>query len=254
MKCIAANPVDEIQIIVPRAEVPVLRIDQTEALLRAGEAFKNSASVVPYLAIGLYAGLRPTEAELLCWERIDFAAKQIKVLGSTSKTRETRYVHMEETLIAWLLAYRKRSGLIIGSNLDKDLKAVKAKAGFGSGEGREPWAPDVMRHSYASHWLPIYKDRAHLAEEMGNSVEVIRKNYRRAIPEEIARKYWALRPGRGPGKVVRLPAAAQNCRESLLFFEPRLAIFLALNNDEGYGEGPLTDRSLHQCSGSDSLE
>jgi hypothetical protein len=51
-----------------------------------------------------------------------------------------------------------------------------------------------MRHSFGSYWLAIHADRPHLAELMGNSVDVIKKHYRRAIPRTEAEKFWQIRP------------------------------------------------------------
>ena len=42
--------------------------------------------------------------------------------------------------------------------------------------------------------LPIHQNRAALAELMGNSVSVIKTNYRRAIPARVAKEFWAIRP------------------------------------------------------------
>jgi integrase len=184
-KWISMNPADGIKVPLKRHRIEILEVDQAETLLRSGERFERPQNVVPYLLVSLFAGLRPGEAEQLTWEQIHFETSEIEVLGATSKTREERFVHMEPALIEWLLPYRKVGGPIVGSNFAKDIKQVRRFAGFGTDKNTAAcsWPKDVLRHTYASYWLPIHKDRAHLAELMGNSLAVIKACYKRAIPE-----------------------------------------------------------------------
>jgi integrase len=58
------------------------------------------------------------------------------------------------------------------------------------------WPPDVLRHSYASHWLPAYKNEHDLAQQMGNSPSVIHRHYRGLVTESEAKRYWAISPER----------------------------------------------------------
>jgi hypothetical protein len=141
-------------------------------------------------------------------ERIHFDTKQIEVLGETSKTRETRFVQMESRLIEWLLPFRKARGSIVGLEFVDTLRAVKRAAGsiFGEDESN-PWVKDVLRHCYGSYWLAVHKDRAHLAELMGTSLDMIRSHYKRAIPETIAKDFWKLSPAaKKPGKIISIAA------------------------------------------------
>jgi hypothetical protein len=36
----------------------------------------------------------------------------------------------------------------------------------------------------------VHKDRAHLAELMGTSLDMIKSHYKRAIPETVAYEFW----------------------------------------------------------------
>jgi integrase len=144
------NPADEIKVPVKRHRIEILAIGQAETLLRTGERFERPQSVVPYLLVSLFAGLRPGEAEQLTWEKIHFGTEEIEVLGATSKTREERFVHMEPTLIELLLPYRKAGGPIVGSNFTKDFKQVRRSAGFDTDENACRRPKDVLRHTYAS--------------------------------------------------------------------------------------------------------
>jgi len=194
-KWISANATENIKIRVKNGDVKILSVDEISRLLLALSGGKNAPSVAPFILVQLFGGLRPFEAERLGWERIHFETGQIEVLGETSKTRETRFVQMEQTLIEWLLPYRKTSGSIKGPDFADTLKAVKRKAGFTFGANKtRPWPKDVLRHCYGSYWLAVHKDRAHLAELMGSSLAMIKAHYKRAIPEMIAGDFWKLSP------------------------------------------------------------
>jgi integrase len=181
-------------------DVEILAVDAAEKLLRTAVTSSHAASVIPYLCVSLFAGLRPGEAQQLKWEHVHFATAQIEVLKSSSKTKETRFVTLDPLLAQWLLPYRKAHGKIVGTNFTKDWKVVRQTAGYD--EQSKPWPIDILRHTFGSYWLPIHQDRARLAEEMGNSVDVIKKFYKRAIPRQKAEAFWKLGPMFTPARIV----------------------------------------------------
>jgi integrase len=226
-KWISSNSASEIKVKVPQYEVEILTVQQAKELLRSAEASDQPEDVVPYIALSLFAGLRPGEAQQLSWERINFNTKQIEVTASTSKTRETRFVRIEQTLAHWLLRYRKKNGPIAGTNFAKLFRAIKAAAGFGTGtDALYSWHKDVLRHCFGSYWLPLYGDRARLAEEMGNSITVIKTHYRRAIPRQMAAPFWQLRPN---ARTLHKPVSPASDTAKIVAF-PTQSPSLAGNN------------------------
>src|SRR5271166_44271 len=207
-KWISTNPTENIKVRVKNGDVKTLSVDQIKRLLSAVQKSADSQSIGPFFLVQLFAGLRPFEASRLNWNKIHFETQQLEILGETSKTRETRFVAMTPTLIEWLLPYRKAEGSIIGADFVRTLKGVKRKAGFTFGKNKtNPWPKDVLRHCYGSYWLAVHKDRAHLAELMGTSLEMIKQHYRRAIPETIAHEFWKLSPTiRKAGKIISIAA------------------------------------------------
>ena len=191
---ITQNPCSAIAIKVRRTDTRILSVADTRRLLEAAETSPYAQYVVPYAAVALFAGLRPGEAEQLDWKNIDFPTATIEVLGHTSKTRDTRFVRMEPTLVEWLKPFRKSSGRVVGDNFRKEWESVKRAVGYDPAQEETRWVTDILRHTYASYWLGIHQNRAHLAELMGNSVEVIKRHYRRPIAEADARCFWALTP------------------------------------------------------------
>lgn len=220
-KWITLNPTENIKVRVKNGEVKVLSVEEAARLLSAAQACEHPASVIPFLVVQLFGGLRPFEAERLHWERIHFKTRQIEVLGSTSKTRETRFVQMESLLVEWLLPFCKRKGSIRGPEFINTLQAVKREAGFTFGDDdSNPWPKDVLRHCFGSYWLAVHKDRAHLAELMGTSLPMIKTHYKRAIPRGVAQRFWKLAPVLvEPGKVIPVPATAWSKQEPDLTFD-----------------------------------
>jgi hypothetical protein len=83
-KWITVNPTENIKVRVPKnGDVKILTVSQTRQLLNAALTCEHPASVIPYLVVQLFAGLRPTEAAKLRWERIHFDTKQIEVSSET---------------------------------------------------------------------------------------------------------------------------------------------------------------------------
>jgi integrase len=212
-KWITSNPTENIKRVrVPNGEVKILTVPEVRQLLAAAQSCELPASVLPYLCVQLFGGLRPFEAAGLRWERVHFETRQIEVLGATSKTRETRFVEMEPLLATWLLPFRAQTGAITGPFFTETLRAVKVSAGFTFGaDHTRPWPTDVLRHCYGSYWLAVHKNRAHLAELMGNSLEMIKAHYRRAIPQPVAEEFWKLEPmPEAPGKIIRIEMEMDN--------------------------------------------
>jgi integrase len=104
-KWIAANPLENLRLERVKArEVTIFSIDEVQRLIGAAVASDYPASVIPYLAVQLFAGLRPFEAQRLRWEFVHFETGQLEVKAATSKTRETRFVPLEPLLAEALMS------------------------------------------------------------------------------------------------------------------------------------------------------
>ena len=147
--------------------------------------------MVPYLVLGLFAGLRPEEAQKMKWEWIaafdeEKKTAQVKVPAKISKISESRYADLSEAGWNLIKPYIKQSGPIGWSR--RAFRRIRDKAGFAGLE----WPADCIRHTYASNWLAVHKERSHLAEIMGNSPAIIRRHYKRAIPIKDAETYFEI--------------------------------------------------------------
>lgn len=193
-------------------EVPVFTVEEAEALLRHAENGEDEKLhlLIPYLAIGLFAGLRPDELAELTWDDVWKTPGHIEVRPRphARPSGRARFIKIQPNLAAWLAPYRKCTERVLpsASTVARLRRILRAKI------GHDEWPQDVMRHSFGSYRLAITKNKPALAEEMDNSVAVIDLHYRRPIPQPTARRYWAIRPR---GSTRKEGKAAHRCRSFL---------------------------------------
>jgi integrase len=175
----------------PSTEVSVLSVEDARCLLE-----KSSPEMLPYWAIGLFAGLRPSEIRHLQWTDVDFDDAHITV--RSTKTNRKRFVQMQPSLIAWLSRYRKHKGAVV-SLIDFRRRSEEDRAVAGL---LDRWPVNAMRHSFGSYWLAEFKDVNKLALEMGNSPTVIERHYKRAMKAKEAHRYWEIMPSGDAAKKI----------------------------------------------------
>jgi len=199
----AENPLKDIEIEVLEKDVEILEVSQALKLMRKCESHFPDLTV--YHAVCLFGGLRPTEAKLLKWENVHMSERQITVYADTSKTKETRNVKIEDTLFQWLQSFTgERKGFIVKQKGYRTaLEKLRGSLGYrlkkhNSKDWLNPdgpcWIDDVLRHSYASYWLPKYNDRGHLAEQMGNSIKMIKDHYKKIVKASDVELFWNILP------------------------------------------------------------
>jgi integrase len=153
-----------------------------------------------YFAIGAFTGLRSAELIRLEWEDVNFARGYIQVGKSKAKTATRRLVPIQPNLEMWLAPYRAKSGLIFVSEHAADRAIAQAKAA-----GIE-WPNNVLRHSYATYRLAHCQDAARVALEMGNSPQMLFRNYRELADEQDAAAWFGIAPELA-GNVVAIKRA-----------------------------------------------
>jgi len=193
------NPCNGIKIHLQDKDVEIFTPKQAKKLMRLCEG--KFPDLIVYHAIALFAGLRPDECKLLTWENIHLEERTITVLTGTTKVKETRNVHIEDNLLTWLQTYRPKNGgkgfITPQERFRKETLALHVAAGFkGMGENLDApeWVTDILRHSFGSYWLGKHKNRNQLAEEMGNSLAMIKKHYRKVVSKTDIEAFWAILP------------------------------------------------------------
>ena len=175
----------------------ILTIEQTALLLESA-----SPEILPYIAIGAFAGLRASEIERLDWRDIDFDENEIAI-NSEGKTGE-RHVDMLPNLREWLMPLRKLSGKVTPENFRRHFDSARVAARI------VPWPNNALRHSFGSYHLKHFHNDAHTRLQMGHwrDSTVLFAHYRRAVKRRNAEAYWTIRPAKASKKIVQLVAHA----------------------------------------------
>jgi integrase len=195
---VTENPVADVERAKEReAEIEILSVGQVARLLESA-----SSDMLPFWAIGAFAGLRRAEIERLTWSEVDFDADVIEVKASKSKTASRRLVTIQPNLRAWLAPYRTRIGRVCPVNLKRKINDDRERAGLRAG-----WPQNALRHSFGSYYLAQFNDAAKLALEMGNSPVTIFRHYRQLVKPKQAERYWKIAPVAAAKKVVQFAAS-----------------------------------------------
>ena len=164
--------------------VEVLTPDQTRRLLENADA-----DMVPYVAIGAFAGLRPAELQRLEWSDVHLDRDFIEVSAAKSKTASRRLVTILPNLKAWLKPVAYFEGPITPPNPRVKFHAALKRAGI------EGWPSNALRHGFASYHLAMFHDAAALALQMGHTTtKMLFAHYREVVPPAAAENYWKISP------------------------------------------------------------
>jgi site-specific recombinase XerD len=154
--------------------------EQARKLLKT--AYNNDVGLAPYLALGLFAGVRPLEIERL--QRSDIKQHHIEVSAAKSKTRKRRLITLSDNLRKWL----RVEGDLAPKNRRKRLSRILEVAELN-------WSPDIMRHSFASYHLALHESADKTALEMGHrDTQMLFRHYREIVTKGEAVEYWQTYP------------------------------------------------------------
>jgi integrase len=182
------------------SEAPgILSVNEAAHLLEAA-----TPDVLPYLAIGLFAGLRRAELDRLDWSEIDFENDLIQVTAQKSKTAQRRFVTMRPNLRQWLLPLRKHKGNVTPHRFEFRRSFNQARSAAGILE----WPDNALRHSFASYHLTHFKNAASTALELGHhDSRVTFAHYRELVKPKEGERYWNIKPAKAEKKIVQLGVA-----------------------------------------------
>jgi integrase len=213
----STNPLNNVEIEVPTKDVVIMTVQQAQAVMKTCE--EKFPDLTVYFAVGLFGGLRPDEAKLLTWEKIDMEEKEITVLSVTSKVKETRTVKIEDTLLKWLKCSKgDRNGHIVRQRgfrtATEDVRIALGYRLRKQNKDGPRWVSDILRHSYASYWLPIHRDRGRLAEQMGTSIKMIKDFYKATVKASDAAAFWNIVPQESKDEDEEIAQAALRMLET----------------------------------------
>jgi integrase len=176
--------------------VGILSVQQTARLLESA-----APQLVPFIAIGAFAGLRRAELERLDWREIDLQSGLIEVTASNAKSARRRLVKIQPNLAQWLQPHAQLSGSVTPPGYVKLLSAAREAAGI------TDWPSNALRHSFASYHLARFSDAAALALELGHTnTALVFAHYRQLVKPKDAERYWKIAPAVSAEKVVQFAA------------------------------------------------
>jgi integrase len=144
--------------------------------------------MIPFLAIGAFAGVRHWEMKRLDWKEVGMAERFIEIKKSKAKTKGRRLVPLPDNLYQWLLPHAKPSGPVCTySNMSEEVMYMARKLGI-------EWRHNALRHSFISYRVALTQNVNQVALEAGNSPSIIFSNYREVVRPADAQKWFAIVP------------------------------------------------------------
>lgn len=143
------------------------------------------------LGVMLWAGVRPAEAQRLCWEDINWEEGILLLPARHSKTGGARCITLQPVLKRWLVQVckgKQLTGPLCPKGWNYRWQQLRHEAGIAE------WQQDVLRHTFASYHLKHFRDLAQLQLEMGHSsLNLLRTRYlnMRGITKQQARLFWS---------------------------------------------------------------
>ena len=224
-------------------EPSVLAVHDCRRLLSAAQEY-NQGVLLPYVAISLFAGLRPAEVARLTWDRIDLEEKTITLDGSMAKTRQRRIVKLSDNALDWLTPMAIKKPAFVPAAFARHFGRVKKAAGYGNEKAEQekreaaaakkkasktaepvapakktdktekaeklrPWVQDYMRHTAVSMFLATNKHEGEAATWAGNSPNILHKHYKGLVKEADAKEFWAITPKTVKSPITKLPTTAK---------------------------------------------
>jgi integrase len=159
-------------------EVAVFSPAEVRTILQAAKP-----TMVPFLAVCAFAGLRSAEASRLDWSEI--GTDHIDVKAIKAKTRQRRLVPILPVLAGWLAPHRQPSGPICPFlKVDDQIGKLARTAGV-------KWKRNGLRHSFGTYRMAIVQNEQQVALEMGNTPGMVFAHYRAIATREMAEQWFA---------------------------------------------------------------
>jgi integrase len=188
----AGNPAAGIAVVrIRKSRTEIYTPEQAAALLMHARELRNGR-MLPYVVLGLFAGIRPEELLRLRWA--DVRPDYILVGPDVAKIQgRERHVEVNPTLAAWLSVCRRDLGPVYPHapmTLRRDRDELVGRSGV-------TWLQDGMRHSYGSYLYASTKDISRVMANLGHTrPETFSRHYQANVSPARSEQYWALAPER----------------------------------------------------------
>lgn len=171
-----------------RGTPQILTLAQSEQVMRWTMGHKPS--MLAYLALALFSGVRPEELEVLPWGAVDLRALHVIVSAEASKVSRRRICPIPPNAAKWLAVAQKTGAHlpVSQSSRKRFLKELREPLGF------KHWPQDVLRHTAASYMLAKVQDAGKVALWLGNSPKILMTHYAQLVESRDARSFWKINP------------------------------------------------------------
>ncbi len=187
-----------------------------DVLAHVGDAWR------PFVALGAFAGMRRAEIERLDWSDVRWDERLIHVRQEVAKSTrrkagDERFIPMRDQLLVWLAPWRDRASgpVCTRKRFEDELARLRIKVIADDADPanqrtvvRVAWPKNALRHTYGSCRTSETKNMPQVANEMGNSVAEVRRDYLNPRTErEVAAWASLLPPGTNVEGVIPFRAA-----------------------------------------------
>ena len=188
-------------------EIGIYTPEQLEILLSRIEP-----RLVPFVAIGAFAGLRSAEIVRLEWKEVRFDQDFIEIKAAKAKTASRRLVPILPSLKAWLNPLCKETGKVLAGVSDEFALAKQfrnAVSVIRDDDGKQlvKIVHNGLRHSFITYRMAILKNAAEVALEARNSPRMIFEHYRELTTAKQATAWFSTLPDPARSGFLTTPVA-----------------------------------------------
>jgi integrase len=175
-----------------RGSAPAITSKQAAELMAHVETVHGGA-LVPFFALCLFAGIRPS-GEISKLSAADVSAENASIIiePRVSKVNMRRLLTIQPNLAAWLEAYPLDKFPIIPPKMKNFRgKLTRIRKEF-------KLAHDVLRHTFISMHVAKFRSMGDTALQAGNSEAIIRRHYLNVTTQQEANAFFNIAPRKKP--------------------------------------------------------
>jgi integrase len=172
-----------------RGEVTIYTPEEMGKVMKAARGWE-----IPFMAISGFGTIRHSELKRLDWAQVelsDVASEsfiEILPMEGTKSDQRRRLIPVCDNLKVWLRTCQKQGGKVVPVEDSTTLIArIVKRAGV-------EFKKNALRHSAISYRVAQTGDVPRVADESGNSVQVIRTNYLRRVKPAVAQDWFSILP------------------------------------------------------------
>lgn len=164
--------------------------------------WRDRETMIPYLAIAAFCGLRAAEIARLDWSEVHLTGPEhfIEVKAAKAKTASRRTVPISDNCAQWLAPFIKESGPVCP--FERPDKQCFQYVGPAAGV---EWKHNGLRHSFISYRVAEIQNIHQVSLEAGNSPQMVFKHYRQLVSKTQATEWFGIVPPDGWKNITPMP-------------------------------------------------